>query len=94
MQKTQIPSEDESPSFEPQFDLVQYDATLPDEDDDLGLGDGVPILLADPFSGFRAIDTDPTGSRQKANRRTSPSSRPNFRTPPKELQLYSVPKLG
>jgi hypothetical protein len=70
---------------------VQYDATIPDGDDDLG---GVPILLADPFSGFRTIDTDPTGSRSKSNRRTGPSSRPNFKVPPKELQLYSLPKLG
>jgi hypothetical protein len=73
---------------------VQYDATIPDGDDDLGLGDGVPILLADPFSGFRTIDTDPTGSRPKSNRRTGPSSRPNFKVPPKELQLYSLPKRG
>ena len=71
---------------------MQYDATIPDGDDDYGLGDGVPILLADPFSGFRTIDTDPTD--YDTNRRTGPSSRPNFKVPPKELQLYSVPKLG
>ena len=70
---------------------MQYDATIPDGDDDLGLGDGVPILLADPFSGFIAIDTNDVGIGSTSNRRTNPSSRV---IPPPELQLYSIPKRG
>ena len=29
---------------QPQFDIVQYDATIPDDD-----SEDIPILLADPF---------------------------------------------
>ena len=94
MQQPQSSVNDKGSKFEPTFDIVQYDATIPDEHDDLGIGDGVPILLADPFSGFRTIDTDDTNTDVKTNRRTGPSSRPNFKTPPKELQLYNVPKRG
>ena len=86
-----IETDDEYSSFEPTFDIVQYDATIPDGDDDIGISDGVPILLADPFAGFKTIDTDSTGSRAKVNRRTDTTSRV---TPPPELQLYSVPKTG
>ena len=91
LQKTKTSLEDERSEFEPTFDIVQYDATIPDGDDDLGLGDGVPILLADPFSGFIGIDTNDVIAGSTSNRRTNPSSSV---IPPPELQLYSVPKLG
>ena len=87
--------EDDRPTFEPTFDIVQYDAEIPDGEDDLGFGDGVPILLADPFAGFKTIDTDDTdttGTRQSSNRRTGPEGSVSRVTPPPELQLYSVPK--
>lgn len=71
------------PTFEPTFDIVQYDATIPDGDDDIGLGDVFPILLADPFDNI----SKPTSNRQK-----NPSSRVASKLP--ELQLYSVPKRG
>jgi hypothetical protein len=72
---------------------VQYDATIPDEDDDLGFGDGVPILLADPFAGFRTIDAVDAGIGPSANRRINPSA--DVVPPPKGLpQLYSVPGRG
>ena len=45
-------------------------------------------------AGFIGIDTDDIDTDVKPNRRTGPSTRPNFKTPPKELQLYSVPKRG
>ena len=60
----------------PTFDIVQYDATIPDGDDDIG--EGVPILLADPFKQVSIPGED--GDEEPAGQPV--------------LQLYSVPPKG
>jgi hypothetical protein len=76
-------------NFEQKFDIVQYDATIPDS---MESDKGVPILLADPFSDFQ--DTDST--QIKKGGAVKPKGRPNAPNQPIEQPnyLYDPPKRG
>ncbi len=78
--------EGSSESFDPRFDLVQYDATIPDSSES---EQEVPVLLADPFSNSQDVDSDEERKEESEKSSDRPSTsfeQPNF--------LYDLPKRG
>ena len=85
LQGDQRTSEDDRPVTVPTFDIVQYDATIPDGDEDYidDLGVGVPLLLAGPFNEISKPAEDDT---KKSSSHATP------RGP--LTQLYAAPPRG
>ena len=69
------------PAFENTFDIVQYDADIPDSGE---TGGDVPILLADPFPNF--TDADSVAPKKEGPKKATTPEQPNF--------LYDPPKRG
>ena len=76
-------------NFEQKFDIVQYDATIPDS---MESDKGVPVLLADPFTDFQ----DSESTQIKKGNAVKPKGRP--KAPNQGLEqpnfLYDPPKRG
>ena len=80
--------------MKPTFDIVQYDADIPDGDGgDYDGGDStVPILFADPFED---LPREAAPKRPQGQRRGQGQGRNNNRVEPEEpLALYGPPGLG